>query len=111
MAAHVIDGNALADELDCLYVSKRLPGDVEFADALATLGKLDADPRRHPPGGSGRCSPLLARPVRAGEDAGGRPGRPGSVVCPVGTIALRQDPSQEAAWRKGTLGYRRSRPS
>jgi len=35
----------LADELDCLYVSEQLPADVELADALATLGKLNADPR------------------------------------------------------------------
>jgi methylenetetrahydrofolate dehydrogenase (NADP+)/methenyltetrahydrofolate cyclohydrolase len=35
----------LAAELDCLYVSEQLPGDVELADALATLGKLNADPR------------------------------------------------------------------
>lgn len=35
----------LATELDCLYVAEQLPGDVELADALATLGKLNADPR------------------------------------------------------------------
>jgi len=35
----------LADELDCLYVSEQLAADVELADALATLGKLNADPR------------------------------------------------------------------
>jgi methylenetetrahydrofolate dehydrogenase (NADP+)/methenyltetrahydrofolate cyclohydrolase len=35
----------LADELDCLYVCERLSEDVELADALATLGKLNADPR------------------------------------------------------------------
>jgi len=35
----------LADELDCLYVSEQLPADVELAEALATLGKLNADPR------------------------------------------------------------------
>ena len=58
MAAHVIDGNALADELDCLYVSERLPGDVELADTLATLGELNADPRgtrRAAQGGARRC--------------------------------------------------------
>lgn len=35
----------LADELDCRYVSEQLPADVELADALATLGRLNADPR------------------------------------------------------------------
>lgn len=35
----------LADELDCRYVSEQLPADVELADALGTLGRLNADPR------------------------------------------------------------------
>lgn len=35
----------LAAELDCHYVSRQLPADVELADALATLGALNADPR------------------------------------------------------------------
>jgi methylenetetrahydrofolate dehydrogenase (NADP+)/methenyltetrahydrofolate cyclohydrolase len=35
----------LAAELDCLYVCEQLPGDVDVADVLATLGKLNADPR------------------------------------------------------------------
>lgn len=35
----------LADELGCRYVSERLPADVEEAEAVATVGKLDADPR------------------------------------------------------------------
>jgi len=35
----------LADELECRYVSEQLPTDVELADALSTLGKLNADPR------------------------------------------------------------------
>ncbi|HEX6230313.1 MAG TPA: tetrahydrofolate dehydrogenase/cyclohydrolase catalytic domain-containing protein [Actinomycetota bacterium] len=35
----------LADELDCHYVSERLPPDAELADVLATLGRLNADPR------------------------------------------------------------------
>lgn len=35
----------LADQLDCHYVSEQLPGDVGLPDALATLGKLNADPR------------------------------------------------------------------
>ena len=35
----------LAAELDYLYVSEQLPSDVELADVLATLGKLNADPR------------------------------------------------------------------
>ena len=35
----------LAGELDCLYVCEQHPSDVELADVLATLGKLNADPR------------------------------------------------------------------
>ena len=35
----------LAGELDCLYVCEQHPGDVELAEVLATLGKLNADPR------------------------------------------------------------------
>ncbi|HET9724866.1 MAG TPA: tetrahydrofolate dehydrogenase/cyclohydrolase catalytic domain-containing protein [Actinomycetota bacterium] len=35
----------LADELDCRYVSEQLPADVELADALGTIGRLNADPR------------------------------------------------------------------
>lgn len=35
----------LAHELDCHYVSEQLPGGVELADVLATLGRLNADPR------------------------------------------------------------------
>ena len=35
----------LADGLDCHYVSERLPHDVDVADMLATIGKLNADPR------------------------------------------------------------------
>lgn len=35
----------LAGELGCRYVCEELPDDVEEADALATLGRLNADPR------------------------------------------------------------------
>lgn len=35
----------LAEELGCHYHSEHLPGDIEQADAVATVGKLDADPR------------------------------------------------------------------
>ena len=35
----------LAEGLDYRYVCERLPGDVELADAIATIGKLNADPR------------------------------------------------------------------
>ena len=35
----------LADELGCRYVGERLGADVEEADALALVGKLNADPR------------------------------------------------------------------
>lgn len=35
----------LADELGCYYVREALPYDAEEADAVATVGKLDADPR------------------------------------------------------------------
>jgi len=35
----------LADELGCRYVCELLPADVEEAEAVATVGKLDADPR------------------------------------------------------------------
>jgi methylenetetrahydrofolate dehydrogenase (NADP+)/methenyltetrahydrofolate cyclohydrolase len=35
----------IAEELGCRYVCERLPADVEEADAVATVGKLDADPR------------------------------------------------------------------
>ena len=35
----------LADELGCRYVSEQLAPDVEEADALALVGKLNADPR------------------------------------------------------------------
>lgn len=35
----------IAGELGCRYVCERLPGDVEEAQAVATVGKLDADPR------------------------------------------------------------------
>jgi methylenetetrahydrofolate dehydrogenase (NADP+)/methenyltetrahydrofolate cyclohydrolase len=35
----------LAEELDCAYVCEHLPTDVELAEALATVGKLNADPR------------------------------------------------------------------
>lgn len=56
LAVVLIGGNAsarayerrlqrLADELGCRYVCERLPGDVEEAEAVATVGKLDADPR------------------------------------------------------------------
>jgi methylenetetrahydrofolate dehydrogenase (NADP+) / methenyltetrahydrofolate cyclohydrolase len=39
---HVKD---LAADLDYHYVSERLPDEVELADVLATIGKLNADPR------------------------------------------------------------------
>jgi methylenetetrahydrofolate dehydrogenase (NADP+)/methenyltetrahydrofolate cyclohydrolase len=35
----------LAEEMGCRYVSEQLAGDVEEADALALVGKLNADPR------------------------------------------------------------------
>jgi methylenetetrahydrofolate dehydrogenase (NADP+)/methenyltetrahydrofolate cyclohydrolase len=35
----------LAEELGCHYASERLAPDVEHADALAAIGKLNADPR------------------------------------------------------------------
>ena len=35
----------LAGEVGCRYVSERLAADVEEADALALVGKLNADPR------------------------------------------------------------------
>jgi methylenetetrahydrofolate dehydrogenase (NADP+) / methenyltetrahydrofolate cyclohydrolase len=35
----------LAEEMGCHYVSEVLTGDVEQADALAVIGKLNADPR------------------------------------------------------------------
>jgi methylenetetrahydrofolate dehydrogenase (NADP+)/methenyltetrahydrofolate cyclohydrolase len=35
----------VAEELGCRYVSEQLAGDVEEADALALVGKLNADPR------------------------------------------------------------------
>jgi methylenetetrahydrofolate dehydrogenase (NADP+)/methenyltetrahydrofolate cyclohydrolase len=35
----------LADEMDCRYVSEQLAEDAEEADALALVGKLNADPR------------------------------------------------------------------
>ncbi len=35
----------LADELGCRYATEQLAGDVEQADALAVVGKLNADPR------------------------------------------------------------------
>ncbi len=35
----------IADELGCRYVSETLPADVEEADMLALVGKLNADPR------------------------------------------------------------------
>lgn len=35
----------VADRLGCRYVAERLPEDVELADVLATVGKLNADPR------------------------------------------------------------------
>jgi methylenetetrahydrofolate dehydrogenase (NADP+)/methenyltetrahydrofolate cyclohydrolase len=35
----------LADELDCHYQCERITGDAEEADVVATVGKLDADPR------------------------------------------------------------------
>ena len=35
----------VAEELGCRYVGEQLPGDVEEADALALVGKLNADPR------------------------------------------------------------------
>jgi methylenetetrahydrofolate dehydrogenase (NADP+)/methenyltetrahydrofolate cyclohydrolase len=35
----------LAEEIGCRYVAEQLAGDVEEADALALVGKLNADPR------------------------------------------------------------------
>jgi methylenetetrahydrofolate dehydrogenase (NADP+)/methenyltetrahydrofolate cyclohydrolase len=35
----------LADAVGCSFVTERLPADVDAADALATVGKLNADPR------------------------------------------------------------------
>lgn len=35
----------LAEELGCHYVAEHLPDDIEQADAVAAVGKLDADPR------------------------------------------------------------------
>ena len=35
----------LAEDLDCHYLCERMPGDVEEADVVAAVGKLDADPR------------------------------------------------------------------
>ena len=35
----------LAEELGCHYVCEHLPGDIEEADAVAAIGKHDADPR------------------------------------------------------------------
>src|SRR3989304_5758671 len=35
----------LAESLEYRYVCERLPDDVELADVVATLGKLNADPR------------------------------------------------------------------
>jgi methylenetetrahydrofolate dehydrogenase (NADP+)/methenyltetrahydrofolate cyclohydrolase len=35
----------LAESLDYRYVCERLPEDIELADVIATLGKLNADPR------------------------------------------------------------------
>lgn len=35
----------LAEELGCHYTGEHLPADTEAADAVATVGKLDADPR------------------------------------------------------------------
>jgi methylenetetrahydrofolate dehydrogenase (NADP+)/methenyltetrahydrofolate cyclohydrolase len=35
----------VAEELGCRYVCEQLPGEVEEADALALVGKLNADPR------------------------------------------------------------------
>lgn len=45
--AHVYERRLrrIADELGCRYVCEHLPGDVEEAEAVATVGKLDADPR------------------------------------------------------------------
>jgi methylenetetrahydrofolate dehydrogenase (NADP+) / methenyltetrahydrofolate cyclohydrolase len=37
----------IAEELGCRYVSEQLAADVEEADALALVGKLNADPRVH----------------------------------------------------------------
>ncbi len=36
---------SIAEELDCAYVNEHLGADAEEADALATIGKLNADPR------------------------------------------------------------------
>lgn len=35
----------LAESVGCRVITERLPADVELADALATVGKLNADPR------------------------------------------------------------------
>src|SRR5258708_6177647 len=35
----------LADAVGCRFVTERLPADVDAADARATVGKLNADPR------------------------------------------------------------------
>ena len=35
----------LAEELGCRYTHERLPADAEEAEALAVVGKLNADPR------------------------------------------------------------------
>ena len=35
----------LADAVGCRFVSERMPADTDMADALATVGKLNADPR------------------------------------------------------------------
>lgn len=35
----------LAEAVGCRFVSERAPADIELADALATVGKLNADPR------------------------------------------------------------------
>ncbi len=46
-AAHAYERRLrrIAEELGCRYVSETLPGDVEEADMLALVGKLNADPR------------------------------------------------------------------
>ena len=46
-AAHAYERRLrrIAGELGCRYVSETLPGDVEEADMLALVGKLNADPR------------------------------------------------------------------
>ena len=47
-AAHAYERRLrrIAGELGCRYVSETLPGDVEEADMLALVGKLNADPPR-----------------------------------------------------------------